>query len=123
MPRHNWLERSPKSRMMSSALRSLVVYLNLSAALFTVPSCAFALGRKPPALDQPPAELCILGDSGCVCFDPRLPVGQQTYIRKYGAPESSGGCLNYQATNITDYNAKQDWIRQNCWGKPKENPR
>lgn len=76
------------------------------------PSCALALGKKPPALEQPEAEVCVLGDSGCICFDPRLPVDQQSYVRSFQE------CKNYVATNVTDYNAKQDWIRANCWGRP-----
>jgi hypothetical protein len=77
------------------------------------PSCALALGKKPPALEQPQEELCVLGDGGCLCFDPRLPAEQQSYVLSFSE------CKNHIATNVTDYNAKQDWIRANCWGKPK----
>lgn len=89
-----------------TALRWLAACLLLSS----VTSCA-ALGFGRPARPvQPPRELCILGDSGCLCFDPRLPVDQQSYLRSFS------DCRNYVATNPMDYDSQQEWISRNCNG-------
>jgi hypothetical protein len=106
---------SPRSRLSSSkstriVLTWLVGFLSLSVGLG---SCAaFGLGGpKPPR--QPPRELCILGDSGCICFDPRLPEGKQSYVLTYAE------CRNYVATNPADYDAGQEWISRQCFGPKK----
>lgn len=94
-------------RSTRTGLKWFVACLSLSVGLG---SCAaFGLGKpRPPR--QPPREICILGDTGCVCFDPRLPEGQQSYVRPY--PE----CRNYIATNPIDYDAGQEWVSRNCFG-------
>lgn len=95
----------------------------------SVGSNACALGKKRP--EQPPREVCLLGDAGCVCYDPRFsepPIGAQPipckparagtcYIRPYA--EGPGTCRNYQAMGPVDYDADQEWKKENCWG-PKD---
>lgn len=96
--------RSP-SKTIRLALILFVVCLSLSVAC----SCAWAFGR-PKRPDQPPRELCVVGDAGLVCFDPRLPVDKQSYVLPF--PES----VNYIATNPVDYDAGQEWVARNCLG-------
>lgn len=87
----------------------------LSALVFwsSVSSCAaFGLGRARQPV-QPPREICVVGDAGCLCFDPRLPVDKQSYVRSFA------DCRNYIGTNPMDYDGQQAWISQNCYGKPK----
>lgn len=121
----------------------LVACLSLNAVLFGSLSCAHGFGPKlPPSLQQPPREVCLTGNSGCVCFHPLLetpPPGTTPiscfgvtqieaqdegvcYVRAHGVPEHLGGCLNYEAMSPIDYNAHQDWIKDNCWGRPKRKP-
>lgn len=90
---------------MRRALILLGASLNLSAAC----SCAHAMG-KPQRPHQPPREVCVIGDAGCLCFDPRLPVDQQSYRRTFAE------CVNYIATNPVDYDAGQEWVARNCFG-------
>ena len=94
------------------------------ACLNSVTSCAaLGFGHKRPV--QPPREVCLIGNAGCVCFDSRLsapPVDTTPiscgdtsgpgvcYIRSFA------GCLNYMATNAVDYDAQQAWISTNCLG-------
>jgi hypothetical protein len=99
---------------VSKWTRTVLKWLAVSLLLSSVTSCA-ALGFGHSRPKQPPRELCILGDAGCLCFDPRLPVDQQSYVRPY--PQ----CLNYIATNPVDYDAGQEWITRNCYGpRPAE---
>ncbi len=90
-------------------IRSALFMLSACLILSAVSSCAHGFGR-PARPKQPPRELCILGDSGCVCFDPRLPADRQTYILPYEQ------CRNYVATNPVDYDAHQEWVSRNCFG-------
>lgn len=108
-------------------------------------ACAHGFGGgKPVPLQQPPAESCLLGNAGCICFDSRLseppkgttPIscaaagaaaeyrqqvqGGVCYIRKYGLTENSGGCLNFPATNPGDDNAQQEWVLKNCFGPERQ---
>lgn len=72
------------------------------------------MGKKPVPLDQPPREVCFIGEYGLPCYDPRKPEGEQVYTLTFEAGR------NYQAMNPVDYQAHQDWIQKNCWGpKPK----
>lgn len=87
----------------------LAVCLSLSAI-----SCAHAFGPKRP--ERPAREICILGVSGCVCFDPRLSKDRQNYIRPYDRPWGDGGCLDFIATNVVDHDAGEEWIARNCLG-------
>ncbi len=66
---------------------------------FVLASC-----KSPPPL----TELCIVGDSGLLCIDKRLPEGQQEYVKPFA--ES----VNYIATNPDDYDAIQNWILRRC---------
>lgn len=108
MPSTSQHSRHSHSRWTKTALQWLSVCLVLSSAS----SCAaLGFGRKQPT--QPPKELCIIGDAGCLCFDPRMPPEQGSYTRPF--PE----CVNYIATNPMDYDAQQAWIAAQCWGKGK----
>lgn len=97
---------------MRSALLLLVVLLNLSA------SNCLAFGSKRPV--RPVREVCVLGESGCMCFDPRLDPEKQSYIRPYDKKFTEGGCLDFVATNIIDYDAGEEWIAKNCFGPPRK---
>ena len=66
------------------------------------------MGRHKPV--QPERAVCVIGDSGCICFDPRLPVDQQNYVKTFRE------CINYQAMEPQDYNNLQGWISLNCYG-------
>lgn len=98
--------KSSTTRIVGSLLAACLI---LSAGCS---STAHGFGR-PARPKQPPRELCILGNSGCVCFDPRLPEEQQSYILPYEQ------CLNYVATNPVDYDTHQEWISRNCHGPKK----
>ncbi len=85
-------------------------------------------------LTQPPAESCIVRQTGCFCFDPRIskaPPGASPMpceaepLKIQGITEgvcyrwTLAQCQNYPATNAIDYKAKQDWIQSQCFGPPK----
>jgi hypothetical protein len=59
-------------------------------------------------LNRPEAEICVLGDAGCICHDPRLPKEQQDYTRTFKE------CINYIATNPDDYQAGEEWVLRHC---------
>ena len=104
---------------MRRGLALLVASVSLSVASS---ACAFGPKKRPP---QPKREVCLLGDLGAICFDPRFdepPAGtfpiscerngerDTCYIRPY--PEA----LNYHAYSPADYDALQEWIRSQCFG-------
>lgn len=61
--------------------------------------CLVILGgcRSAP----PVVEWCIIGDEGCICTDQRI--GKEPYVRPF--PE----CVNYIATNPTDFQSIMEW--------------
>jgi hypothetical protein len=80
---------------------------------------AISACKNPP----PPSELCIVGEAGLFCNDPRLKNGQMpldcpscqpvedienTYLRPF---DSS---LNYIATNVSDYQRFQEYVIRRC---------
>jgi len=90
----------------------LVALVSLSIALSSCAALGFGRPRQP---EQPPREICNVGEQGCACFDPRRPKGEQSYMLTFEE------CRNYVATNPVDYDGSQEWIRANCFGprKPK----
>lgn len=139
---------TPKERNSPSSVTRFAAVLLSGLA---VASCAHGFGGgKPVPATQPPAESCILGNAGLICFDSRLskvPAGttqmacnqsvqlqmvidqvlnsQATLEQREMA---AGVCyvrpylrsLNYVATNPGDDNAQQEWIFRNCYGPPKK---
>ena len=57
-----------------------------------------------PAHGPPLIEECILGDAGCLCYDPRLPKEEQEYTLVYE------DCKNYIATNPSDYDEMSQYV-------------
>ncbi len=55
--------------------------------------------HKPPKI-----ELCIIGDAGLICNDPRL----ESDVRDYTIPIEDA--KNYLCTNPDDYNTLQKWM-------------
>lgn len=100
---------------MRTALHWLVVSLSLSAASSEL---AHGFGSKRPA--RPAREVCVLGESGCLCFDARLDEDKRSYIRPYTKKFTDGGCLDFIATNPVDYDAGEEWIARNCFGPPRK---
>jgi hypothetical protein len=93
-------------------------------ALISLNIAVFVSGCKNP---PPPSELCIVGQAGLLCSDPRLKNGQMptncercepvegvenAYLRPFD-PES----LNYIATNVSDYQRTQEWVIRRCGGR------
>jgi hypothetical protein len=88
-------------------------------------ACAFGPKKRPP---QPEREYCLIGDAGCVCWDPRFDepppdtfpisceraVGEKREGSCYVRPFPQ--CRNYHAYSPQDYNASQEWIRAQCYG-------
>ena len=83
---------------------------------------AISACKNPP----PPSELCIIGDAGLLCNDPRLKDGQlpadcpecdvvdgvaKTYLRPFAQS------VNYIATNVSDYQRTQEWVIRRCGGR------
>lgn len=81
-------------------VRSLSVSLLVTLAILL--SGASKCSTKPPQIER-----CLIGDSGCICFDPRLPSGQREYTLSFKE------CLNYIATNPDDYMTAQEWCANN----------
>jgi hypothetical protein len=99
--------------MMQIAPRLLSVLLALNLGLLTS-SCAHAFGRRTPIpYTQPVRESCMVGEAGCVCFDPRRPEGEQHYTLSFEA------CRNYIAYHPSEYDTLQEWISRTCYGRPK----
>lgn len=112
---------------MRNGLVCFVASLSLSVSFS---ACAFGPKKRPP---QPEREVCLIGDAGCICFDSRFeeaPPG--TYPISCGDDErlASRGdgvcyirpfpeCRNYHAYSPADYDAVQEWIRNQCYG-PRE---
>lgn len=88
-------------------------FLSLSVGL-SASGCAHAFGRHTPIPYTQPARVsCMVGESGCVCFDPRLPVEEQHYTLSFEA------CRNYIAFDPSEYDTLQEWISRTCYGRPK----
>ena len=109
--------------MMRIELRLLSVLVVLSVGLLES-SCAHALGRrKPVPYTQPERASCMVGESGCVCFDPRLPEcpGEITatvpLCRNYVL--SFEQCRNYIVYHPSEYDTLQEWISDTCFGRPR----
>lgn len=78
----------------------LASLLALVAFLASVPAC-----RPPPAV-----EVCIVGESGCVCSDPRLPDGAQDYTLTFEQ------CRNFIARSPESEQTIRRWVVENCRG-------
>jgi hypothetical protein len=64
-----------------------------SACLLSLAVCLSLTGCKT----APKIEVCIIGDAGLLCFDPRKPDGEREYTRTYLQS------YNYIATNPHDF--------------------
>lgn len=80
---------------------------------------ALALSGAKCAIRPPMIELCINGDAGCICSDPRLEPGDfpegatplpggREYLRPYKQ------CLNYIGTSPSDYDLLEQWSVRKC---------
>ena len=72
--------------------------LVLLLSLISFVSCK----HLPP---KPVTELCVNGDAGCICNDPRLPEGEQNYM----VPYDQEGCLNNISMTPESYRLYQEW--------------
>jgi hypothetical protein len=52
--------------------------------------------------------VCLLGEVGCVCSDPRLPAGAQDYILTFEE------CRNYIARSPESEEILRRWALENC---------
>ncbi len=77
-------------------------YISLAAIILSLNGCA-----TPP----PPGEDCIVGDAGCVCFDPTKPKGKQDYILSFK------DCVNYVAESAARRDQLEKWAMSVC--RPK----
>jgi hypothetical protein len=65
----------------------------------------------------------MVGEAGCVCFDPRLPKCEpgfipdspvcQTYVLSFES------CRNYIVYHPDEYDTLQEWISRTCYGRPR----
>jgi hypothetical protein len=92
-------------KRMMTGKRFLEISKGLGALCLLILSSILLSGCRG---SMPPIELCIVGDSGCICNDPRLPVGRQEYVISFSE------CRNYIATNPKDYQDTQEWVIQRC---------
>ncbi len=106
----NWQKKSREQKLTASAQILLVSYFISLFALFAIllGSC----NSVPKSFPKGPG--CILGDAGCICFDPTLPEGKQRYEIAYGAE----GCLNNVATTPLQYAKIREWVGRHCSDKP-----
>ncbi len=70
------------------------------ARLFLVLSVLVLSGCKT----FPVKPVCLVGDSGCVCHDARLPKPQQDYTLPFDK------CLNYVCTDPDSYIDMRLWV-------------
>lgn len=67
------------------------------------------LGVSLPACRTPPlTEVCIVGDSGCVCSDPRRAEGEQEYVLSFEE------CRNFVARSPESEQILRRWALENC---------
>ncbi len=59
----------------------------------------------------PITEVCLVGDAGCVCSDPRRPEGEQEYILSFEE------CRNFVARSPESEKLLRRWALENCRGK------
>lgn len=73
---------------------------------------AVILGASLPACRSVPiTEVCLVGDVGCVCNDPRRPEGTQDYILTFEE------CQNFVARSPESEQILRRWALDNCRGK------
>jgi len=71
-------------------------------SLLSFATLCLSCGSNPP----PNTELCLVGDSGVLCIDRRLPEGQQEYVVSFPnavnmvclSPDSYGALLEWAMT-------------------------
>lgn len=59
----------------------------------------------------PITEICIVGDDGCLCFDPRLAPEHQEYSLTF--PQ----CKNFVARSPDSEARIREWASRNCKGE------
>lgn len=81
--------------------------VRLSRAIWLALGCF--LGVSAPACRTPPlTEVCIVGDAGCVCSDPRRPDGEQDYVLTFEE------CRNFVARSPESEQILRRWALENC---------
>ena len=77
----------------------------MKSALVLIASLIFLGISRCEKYTPPEIERCIIGDAGCICYDPRLEDEDQNYVKSFEQ------CANYLATNPNDYGEMWEWAQ------------
>ena len=79
-----------------------------NARLWLASSLASVVFLGSGCRTAPIVEVCLLGEAGCVCSDPRLPAGAQDYVLTFEE------CRNYIARSPESEEILRRWALENC---------